>query len=163
MREDGATVLLVSHSLETLQFVARRGILLEQGHLMNVDSSLVPSRRTNSSCSGPNSNGWSGVFATKPLLKRSRFTMPGYGVKKENRSLKFRGRAFRLRNRLEHDWRAAAPVVFFRHRQRGWNTLQIGCFRGIACSDRITTTAASSAYGIRKTTCPQAHTRFTYL
>jgi lipopolysaccharide transport system ATP-binding protein len=34
MRESGATVLLVSHSLETLQFVARRGILLEQGALI---------------------------------------------------------------------------------------------------------------------------------
>jgi lipopolysaccharide transport system ATP-binding protein len=34
MRESGATVLLVSHSLETLQFVARRGILLEQGRLL---------------------------------------------------------------------------------------------------------------------------------
>jgi lipopolysaccharide transport system ATP-binding protein len=40
MREDGATVLLVSHSLETLQFVARRGILLEQGRLLTVDTSL---------------------------------------------------------------------------------------------------------------------------
>jgi lipopolysaccharide transport system ATP-binding protein len=40
MREDGATVLLVSHSLETLQFVARRGILLEQGKLVTVDTSL---------------------------------------------------------------------------------------------------------------------------
>jgi lipopolysaccharide transport system ATP-binding protein len=40
MREDGATVLLVSHSLETLQFVARRGILLEEGRLITVDSSL---------------------------------------------------------------------------------------------------------------------------
>lgn len=34
MRESGATVLLVSHSLETLQFVARRGILLEEGRLI---------------------------------------------------------------------------------------------------------------------------------
>jgi ABC-type polysaccharide/polyol phosphate transport system ATPase subunit len=34
MRESGATVLLVSHSLETLQFVAKRGILLEQGQLL---------------------------------------------------------------------------------------------------------------------------------
>jgi homopolymeric O-antigen transport system ATP-binding protein len=41
MRENGATVLLVSHSLETLQFVARRGILLEQGRLLMVDTSLA--------------------------------------------------------------------------------------------------------------------------
>jgi len=34
MRESGATVLLVSHSLETLQFVARRGILMEEGHIL---------------------------------------------------------------------------------------------------------------------------------
>ncbi len=40
MRENGATVLLVSHSLETLQFVARRGILLEQGQLLATGSSV---------------------------------------------------------------------------------------------------------------------------
>ncbi|MGB6065854.1 MAG: ABC transporter ATP-binding protein [Desulfomonilaceae bacterium] len=40
MRESGATVLLVSHSLETLQFVARRGILLEQGQLLTIGSSV---------------------------------------------------------------------------------------------------------------------------
>jgi len=40
MRESGATVLLVSHSLETLQFVAGRGILLEQGRLLASGSSL---------------------------------------------------------------------------------------------------------------------------
>jgi len=40
MRESGATVLLVSHSLETLQFVARRGILLEQGKLLAMGSAL---------------------------------------------------------------------------------------------------------------------------
>jgi len=40
MRESGATVLLVSHSLETLQFVARRGILLEQGRLLATGSAL---------------------------------------------------------------------------------------------------------------------------
>jgi ABC-type polysaccharide/polyol phosphate transport system ATPase subunit len=40
MRESGATVLLVSHSLETLQFVARRGILLEQGRLLAKGSAL---------------------------------------------------------------------------------------------------------------------------
>lgn len=40
MRESGATVLLVSHSLETLQFVARRGILLEQGRLVASGSAL---------------------------------------------------------------------------------------------------------------------------
>jgi ABC-type polysaccharide/polyol phosphate transport system ATPase subunit len=40
MRESGATVLLVSHSLETLQFVARQGILLEEGRLLATGSSL---------------------------------------------------------------------------------------------------------------------------
>jgi lipopolysaccharide transport system ATP-binding protein len=40
MREGGATVLLVSHSLETLQFVTRRGILLEEGSLFTTGSSL---------------------------------------------------------------------------------------------------------------------------
>ena len=34
MRESGATILLVSHSLETLQFVAKSGILLENGSLL---------------------------------------------------------------------------------------------------------------------------------
>jgi len=40
MRESGATILLVSHSLETLQFVARRGILLEEGRLLASGSAL---------------------------------------------------------------------------------------------------------------------------
>ncbi len=40
MREKGATVLLVSHSLETLQFVARHGILLEEGQLLATGSSM---------------------------------------------------------------------------------------------------------------------------
>jgi len=40
MRESGATVLLVSHSLETLQFVAREGMLLEQGRLLTKGSAL---------------------------------------------------------------------------------------------------------------------------
>jgi lipopolysaccharide transport system ATP-binding protein len=40
MRESGATILLVSHSLETLQFVAKRGILLEQGSLVASGSAL---------------------------------------------------------------------------------------------------------------------------
>jgi ABC-type polysaccharide/polyol phosphate transport system ATPase subunit len=40
MRESGATVLLVSHSLETLQFVAKEGILLEQGRLLVKGSAL---------------------------------------------------------------------------------------------------------------------------
>lgn len=40
MRESGATILLVSHSLETLQFVARKGILLEQGELIASGSAL---------------------------------------------------------------------------------------------------------------------------
>jgi ABC-type polysaccharide/polyol phosphate transport system ATPase subunit len=40
MRESGATVLLVSHSLETLQFVARHGILLERGQLLTTGSSM---------------------------------------------------------------------------------------------------------------------------
>jgi homopolymeric O-antigen transport system ATP-binding protein len=39
MRESGATVMLVSHSLETLQFVARHGILLEEGKLLATGSS----------------------------------------------------------------------------------------------------------------------------
>ena len=39
MRESGATVMLVSHSLETLQFVARHGILLEEGQLLATGSS----------------------------------------------------------------------------------------------------------------------------
>jgi len=40
MRESGATVLLVSHSLETLQFVARKGILLEEGRLLSSGTAL---------------------------------------------------------------------------------------------------------------------------
>src|SRR5208283_2760248 len=40
LRESGATVLLVSHSLETLQFVARRGILLDRGRLLAEGSAL---------------------------------------------------------------------------------------------------------------------------
>jgi ABC-type polysaccharide/polyol phosphate transport system ATPase subunit len=40
MRESGATILLVSHSLETLQFVARRGILLEEGRLLASGTAL---------------------------------------------------------------------------------------------------------------------------
>jgi lipopolysaccharide transport system ATP-binding protein len=40
LRESGATILLVSHSLETLQFVAKRGILLEQGKLLADGSAL---------------------------------------------------------------------------------------------------------------------------
>jgi homopolymeric O-antigen transport system ATP-binding protein len=40
MRESGATVLLVSHSLETLQFVTRQGILLEEGRLLAKGSSM---------------------------------------------------------------------------------------------------------------------------
>jgi lipopolysaccharide transport system ATP-binding protein len=40
LRESGATVLLVSHSLETLQFVARRGILLEEGSVVATGSAL---------------------------------------------------------------------------------------------------------------------------
>jgi lipopolysaccharide transport system ATP-binding protein len=40
MRESGATILLVSHSLETLQFVSRRGILLEEGRVIATGSSL---------------------------------------------------------------------------------------------------------------------------
>jgi len=39
MRESGATVLLVSHSLDTLQFVAARGILLERGRAVAGGSS----------------------------------------------------------------------------------------------------------------------------
>jgi lipopolysaccharide transport system ATP-binding protein len=40
MRESGATILLVSHSLETLQFVAKQGILLEEGRLLSAGSAL---------------------------------------------------------------------------------------------------------------------------
>jgi len=39
MRESGATVLLVSHSLDTLQFVAARGMLLERGRVVAGGSS----------------------------------------------------------------------------------------------------------------------------
>jgi len=40
MRESGVTVLLVSHGLETLQFVARRGLLMESGRLLAEGSAL---------------------------------------------------------------------------------------------------------------------------
>ena len=40
MRESGATILLVSHSLETLQFVSRKGILMEQGSVIASGSAL---------------------------------------------------------------------------------------------------------------------------
>jgi ABC-type polysaccharide/polyol phosphate transport system ATPase subunit len=40
LRESGATVLMVSHSLETLQFVARRGVLMEEGRILSSGSSL---------------------------------------------------------------------------------------------------------------------------
>jgi lipopolysaccharide transport system ATP-binding protein len=40
LRESGATVVMVSHSLETLQFVARRGILMEEGGVISSGSSL---------------------------------------------------------------------------------------------------------------------------
>ncbi|MBI5248483.1 MAG: ABC transporter ATP-binding protein [Desulfomonile tiedjei] len=40
MREGGSTVLLVSHSLETLQFVARHGILLEEGAVIASGTAL---------------------------------------------------------------------------------------------------------------------------
>jgi ABC-type polysaccharide/polyol phosphate transport system ATPase subunit len=40
MRESGVTVLLVSHGLETLQFVARRGLLIERGRLLAEGSAL---------------------------------------------------------------------------------------------------------------------------
>ncbi len=40
LRESGATILLVSHSLETLQFVAKRGILLERGRLIEDGTAL---------------------------------------------------------------------------------------------------------------------------
>ena len=40
LRESGATILLVSHSLETPQFVAKRGILLERGKLIADGSAL---------------------------------------------------------------------------------------------------------------------------
>ncbi|HTY23312.1 MAG TPA: ABC transporter ATP-binding protein [Desulfomonilaceae bacterium] len=40
LRESGATILLVSHSLETLQFVSRSGILLEQGRVVASGSAL---------------------------------------------------------------------------------------------------------------------------
>ncbi|MGB6067972.1 MAG: ABC transporter ATP-binding protein [Desulfomonilaceae bacterium] len=40
MRESGVTVLLVSHGLETLQFVARRGLFLEEGRLLAEGTAL---------------------------------------------------------------------------------------------------------------------------
>ena len=40
MRESGATVLLVSHSLDSLQFVAKTGVVLEEGRLVAAGSSL---------------------------------------------------------------------------------------------------------------------------
>jgi ABC-type polysaccharide/polyol phosphate transport system ATPase subunit len=40
MQQSGATVLLVSHGLETLQFVAKRGILMEQGRIVAQGSAL---------------------------------------------------------------------------------------------------------------------------
>ncbi|MBI5251037.1 MAG: ABC transporter ATP-binding protein [Desulfomonile tiedjei] len=40
MQQSGATVLLVSHGLETLQFVARRGILMEKGRIVAQGSTL---------------------------------------------------------------------------------------------------------------------------
>ncbi len=40
LRESGATVLMVSHSLETLQFVARHGVLMEEGRILSSGSSL---------------------------------------------------------------------------------------------------------------------------
>ena len=57
LRESGATILLVSHSLETLQFVAKRGILLEQGKLL-ADGFLLLRLSTpmKLSCSGLNKN-----------------------------------------------------------------------------------------------------------
>lgn len=40
MQQSGATVLLVSHGLETLQFVAKRGILMENGRIVAQGSTL---------------------------------------------------------------------------------------------------------------------------
>lgn len=40
MQGSGATVLLVSHGLETLQFVTKRGILMEKGRIVKEGSSL---------------------------------------------------------------------------------------------------------------------------
>jgi homopolymeric O-antigen transport system ATP-binding protein len=40
MRESGATILLVSHSLDTLQFVAKNGILLENGRIVDRGTAL---------------------------------------------------------------------------------------------------------------------------
>jgi lipopolysaccharide transport system ATP-binding protein len=40
MRESGATVLMVSHSLDTLQFVAQRGLLLETGSVLSHGTAL---------------------------------------------------------------------------------------------------------------------------
>ena len=40
MRESGVTVLLVTHSLDTVQFVAQRGILLDKGRIVNSGTAL---------------------------------------------------------------------------------------------------------------------------
>lgn len=40
LQQSGATVLLVTHSLDTLQFVARRGIFMEMGRVISSGSSL---------------------------------------------------------------------------------------------------------------------------
>jgi len=40
MRESGVTVLLVTHGLETLQYVTRRGLLIERGRLLTEGSAL---------------------------------------------------------------------------------------------------------------------------
>jgi ABC-type polysaccharide/polyol phosphate transport system ATPase subunit len=40
MQQSGATVLLVTHSLDTLQFVARRGIFMEKGRVISSGSAL---------------------------------------------------------------------------------------------------------------------------
>ncbi len=40
LQQSGATVLLVSHGLETLQFVAKRGIVIEKGRIVSQGSTL---------------------------------------------------------------------------------------------------------------------------
>jgi lipopolysaccharide transport system ATP-binding protein len=40
IQESGATVLLVSHSVDTLQYVAKRGIVVEQGRIVSEGTSL---------------------------------------------------------------------------------------------------------------------------
>ncbi len=40
IQERGATVLVVSHDLETIQYVARRGILMNEGRLVDLGSAL---------------------------------------------------------------------------------------------------------------------------